>query len=134
MMKYLENYWVQVVSKYDMKVTTVLIIIITRYWIYSWKCIDLNIFFRWLEHWLIPPTHFKGPSWSWSNGSWNYNYMYSQCLSPLKLWVWTHSWRGVLDTTLCDKVCQCLLSDLWQVNDFLQVLQFPPQINLTVKI
>jgi hypothetical protein len=29
--------------------------------------------------------------------------------------------RGVLDTTLCDKV-----SDLWQVGGFLWVLQFPP--------
>jgi hypothetical protein len=36
------------------------------------------------------------------------NYMYNQCLSPLKLWVGTRSWRGVLDTTLCDKVCQWL--------------------------
>ena len=26
----------------------------------------------------------------------------NQCLSPIKL----RSWRGVLDTTLCDKVCQ----------------------------
>ena len=29
------------------------------------------------------------------------NYLYKQCISPLKLW-------GVLDTTLCDKVCQWL--------------------------
>jgi len=28
--------------------------------------------------------------------------------------------RGVLDTTLCDKVSQC------QVGDFLRVLRFPP--------
>ena len=25
----------------------------------------------------------------WSYGSWIYNYLYNQCLSPLKLWVWT---------------------------------------------
>jgi hypothetical protein len=30
-----------------------------------------------------------GPSWSWSYGSWIYNYLCNQCLSPLKLWVWT---------------------------------------------
>ena len=24
-----------------------------------------------------------------------------------------HSWRGVLDITLCDKVCQCLATGLW---------------------
>ena len=29
-----------------------------------------------------------------------------KCLSPLKSRVQTRSWRGVLDTTLCDKVCQ----------------------------
>ena len=24
-----------------------------------------------------------------------------------------HSWRGVLDKALCDKVCQCLATGLW---------------------
>jgi hypothetical protein len=24
-----------------------------------------------------------------------------------------HSWQGVLDTTLCDKVCQCLATGQW---------------------
>ena len=32
----------------------------------------------------------------------------NQCLSPLKLWVWVPFMAGVLDTTLCDKVCQWL--------------------------
>jgi hypothetical protein len=32
----------------------------------------------------------------------------NQCLSPLKLWFESLSWRGVLDTTLCDKFCQWL--------------------------
>jgi hypothetical protein len=36
-------------------------------------------------------------------GCWIYNYLYSQCLSPLTLWVWIPFRRGVLDTTLCDK-------------------------------
>ena len=37
-----------------------------------------------------------------------YNYMYNQCLSPLELWIRIPLRRGVLDTTLCDKVCQWL--------------------------
>jgi len=28
-----------------------------------------------------------------SYGSWIYNYLFNQCLSPLKLWVRTRSWR-----------------------------------------
>jgi hypothetical protein len=32
------------------------------------------------------------------------------CLSPLTLWVGTPLRRGVLDTTLCDKVCQWLVA------------------------
>jgi len=49
-----------------------------------------------------------GPSWSWSYGSWIYNYLCNQCLSPLTLWVRTRVRRGVLESTLCDKVCQWL--------------------------
>jgi hypothetical protein len=52
-----------------------------------------------------------GPSLPWSYVSWIYNYLCNQCLSPLKLWVRTRSWRGVLDTTLYDKVCQWLAAD-----------------------
>jgi len=51
---------------------------------------------------------FQGPSWSWLYDSWIYNYLWYQCLLSLKFWVRTplpRSWRGVLDTTLCDKVC-----------------------------
>ena len=57
--------------------------------------------------------YFKGPSWSRSYGSWIYNYLCNQCLSPLKLWGRTRSWRGVLDTTLCDKVCQWFATCRW---------------------
>ena len=46
----------------------------------------------------------EGLSWSRSYGSWIHNYLYNQCLSPLKFE--SCSGRGVLDTTLCDKVCQ----------------------------
>ena len=42
-----------------------------------------------------------GLSWLWSYSSWIHNYLCNQCLSPIKLWVWI-----LLDTTLCDKVCQ----------------------------
>ena len=43
-------------------------------------------------------------SWPWSYGSWIYNYPCNQCLSPLTLWVRIPLRRGVLNTTLCDKV------------------------------
>ena len=35
-------------------------------------------------------------------------YLCNHCLSPLKLRVRIRSWRGVLYTALCDKVCQWL--------------------------
>ena len=45
--------------------------------------------------------------------SWIYNYLCNQCLSPLTLWVRIPLRRGVLDTTLCDKVCQWLAAGQW---------------------
>ena len=57
-----------------------------------------------------------------------YNYLCNQFLSPLKLWVRTRSWWGVLDRTLCDQFC------LWLGTGFLPVLRFPPPINLTALI
>jgi hypothetical protein len=56
---------------------------------------------------------YRGRSWSWSYGSWIYNYLCKQCLSLLTLWVQTPLRRGVLDTTLCDKVCQWLATGRW---------------------
>ena len=53
------------------------------------------------------------PSWSWSYGSWIYNNLCNQCLLPLKLWVWIPFRWGVLDTTLCNKVCQWLATGRW---------------------
>ena len=49
---------------------------------------------------------FEGPSWSLSYGIWIYDYLCHQYLSPLTLWVRIPLRRGVLNATLCDKVCQ----------------------------
>jgi hypothetical protein len=43
-----------------------------------------------------------------------------------------HSWRGLLDTTLCDKVK--FVCDSQQVGGLLQVLWFPPPIKLIATI
>ena len=45
--------------------------------------------------------------------SWIYNYLCNQCLSPPKLWVRIPFRWGVLDTTLCDEVCQWLAAGRW---------------------
>ena len=42
----------------------------------------------------------------------------------------SRSWRGVLNTTLCDEVCQWLAA----TGSFFRALQFPPPIKLTVTI
>ena len=52
-------------------------------------------------------------SWSWSYGSWIYNYVCNQCLSLLKLCVRVPLRRGVLDVTLCYKVCKWLATGQW---------------------
>jgi len=52
-----------------------------------------------------------GQSWQWSYGSWIYNYLCNQCLSPLMLWI-RISIR-VRCRTLCDKVCQWLVTGRW---------------------
>ena len=52
-------------------------------------------------------------SWLWSYGSWIYSYLCNQCLSSLTLWVQIPLRQGVLDTTLCDKVCQWLAAGQW---------------------
>jgi len=40
-------------------------------------------------------------------------YLCNQCLSPLTLWAWIPLRRGVLNTTLCDKVFQWLTAGRW---------------------
>ena len=59
---------------------------------------------------IICPIHRRGQSWPLSYGSRIYNYLCNQCLSPLRLWVQILLGRGVLDTILCDKVCQWLVA------------------------
>jgi hypothetical protein len=66
-----------------------------------------------LVRWPKKHRKIRGPSCSWSYGSWIYNYLYNQCLSPLMLWVRILLRRGVLDTTICDKVCQWLVAGRW---------------------
>jgi hypothetical protein len=55
----------------------------------------------------------QGPLWSWSYSSWTYNYPCNQYLSQVMLWVRIHLMVGVLDTTLCDKVCQWFAAGLF---------------------
>ena len=52
-------------------------------------------------------------SWPWSYVSWICRFLCNQCLSPLKLWVRIPLRRGVLDTTLCDKLCHLLVTGRW---------------------
>ena len=61
----------------------------------------------------ILPFGIPQPSWSWWYGNWIYSNLCNQCLSPLKLWNRNQLRRGVLDTTLCDEVCQWLAAGRW---------------------
>jgi len=54
-----------------------------------------------------------GSLWPWSYGSWIYNCLFNQCLSHLSCEFEPCSRRGVLDITLCDKVCQWLATGRW---------------------
>jgi hypothetical protein len=66
---------------------------------------------------LLKQDHFLfvtlGLSLSWSNSSWIYNYLCNQCPSSLTFWVRILLRSDVLDTTLCDKVCQWLATGPW---------------------
>ena len=61
--------------------------------------------------WHVEQTYMWGPSWPWSYGSCIYNFLCNQCLSLLMLWV-RISIRARC-TTLCDKVCQWLVTGQW---------------------
>ena len=66
-----------------------------------------------VHHWNRLVTTMKGPSCSWSYGSWIYNYLCNRCLSQITLRVKISFRRGVLDTILCDEVCQWLAACRW---------------------
>jgi hypothetical protein len=77
--------------------------------------LKLTIYWR-MNHWwvcILLSYCKQGPSWLWLYGSWLYTYLWNQCLSPLTLWFQTALRRGVLDTALCDKVCQWLAIGRW---------------------
>jgi hypothetical protein len=66
---------------------------------------------NWLKRWATGTPLGGGAMWSY--GSWISNYLCNRCLSPLTLRVRTPLKLGVLDTTLCDKVCQWLATGRW---------------------
>jgi len=78
-------------------------------------CDDIKLTNRnpWFRSFLVSSNSLsrKGPSWSWSYGNWIYNFICNQCLSALALWILIPLRRGVLDATLCDKICQWFAAD-----------------------
>ena len=71
---------------------------------------------KFVTHELLPGTNHpraelkRGPSWPWSYGSWIYN-LCNRCISPVMLWV--QLLFRARYTTLCDKVCQWLVTGRW---------------------
>ena len=78
-----------------------------------WDLLDIQHFYDKLTFGISIYITEQGTSWSWSYGSWIYNNICNQCLSPLTLWVRISLRRGVLNTTLCNKVCQWLAAGRW---------------------
>ena len=68
--------------------------------------VQLHLYWNWLKL-----DNMEGPSWPWSYGNWIYNCLCNRCLSPLMMSVRTLI--RVRCTTLCDKVCQWLVTGLW---------------------
>jgi hypothetical protein len=68
----------------------------------------ISILLELIDHFIYSK---KGSSWPWSYGSWIYNNLCNQCQSSLMLWV-RISIRARC-TTLCDKVCQWLVTGQW---------------------
>ena len=60
------------------------------------------------------PLTLTNTLWSWSYGSWIYNYLFAiSAYHHYHCEFESHSWRGVLATTLCDKVCQWIAAGRW---------------------
>ena len=106
--------------------------------LFGWKLFRKNDVCYFLKKWwkykiILYCYQAKITFYSWKKGCRRGHYCmvigfittYAIWLSPLMLWVWTLLRCYVLDTILCDKVCQ------WLVNGCLRVLQFPPSIKLT---
>ena len=86
----------------------------------------------------LTPPYFSDPGsgypfsigcWGGRRG-WIYNYLCNQCQSSLTLWVRISLRRGVLDSTLCDKVCKWLATGWW----FCLATLVSPPIKLTANI
>ena len=58
-------------------------------------------------------VEWRDPSWSWSYDRCILGYLCNQCLSPLSCEFESHPCWDVLNTTLCDKVCQWLATGQW---------------------
>ena len=78
----------------------------------KWILLITRNFHSCLASWRAVVSH-TGPLRSWLYNSWIYNYLCDLSLSSLTLWVRIPLRRGVLETTLCDKVCQWLVTGLW---------------------
>jgi len=69
--------------------------------VYKWHKLEYPVIWCW------------EPSWGWSYGSWIYNYLCNQFLSPLNFVSSNPSQARLLDTTLCYKVGQWLVTGQW---------------------
>jgi hypothetical protein len=91
--------------------------LLVQYAIRFWDCsVGIVLLFHFIalfEYAIKLVPIIQEPSWSWSYDSWIYNYLCNQCHSSLMLWVRIPFRRGVLDTTICDKVCQSLAAGRW---------------------
>ena len=63
-------------------------------------------------------TRIKGPSWSQLHGTYVVGFTTTYAISAYQYHHWScefepHSWRGILNTTLCNKVCQLLATGRW---------------------
>ena len=86
-----------------------------------------------ISHYMNNSSVRQGASWSWSLNSWIDNYLCSQCLSPLNLWFQPRWWRDLLDTTLCDNVCQWLATGRWfSLSGVVQQYNWPPRYNWNI--
>jgi hypothetical protein len=78
---------------------------------YSWNSRNLSLLCSLLIIHSIHLHYNEWRSWPWSYGRWMYYYLCNQCLSPLMLW--NRISIRARCTTLCDKVCQWLVTGWW---------------------